>query len=124
MVHFWHFVPVPTRRFGEDCTCQAKPQGSPGKLGQVRAFKRKLEDRSGQLGQLRSGRTAGAFVKESLRAGIIDPGEGQDGRVKRKAAAVADERLKAQIAMERGVLRERAPKARLASARCIPVIPV
>jgi len=69
---------------------QAKPQGSPGKLGQVRAFKRKLE--------------------ESLRAGIIDSGEGRDGRVKRKAAAVADERLKVQIAMERGV-RERAPKA-------------
>ncbi|CAE7206400.1 rhp16 [Symbiodinium sp. CCMP2592] len=79
---------------------QAKPQGSPGKLGQVRAFKRKLEDRSGRS---LSGR-------ESLRAGIIDSGEGRDGRVKRKAAAVADERLKAQIAMERGV-RERAPKA-------------
>ena len=127
-IHLWRFAsvtadPPPAARRFEDCPCLVRQSHRAARASWVRSGLSSASWRTGQ-GSF-SGRAAGAFLKESLRAGIIDSGEGRDGRVKRKAAAVADERLKVQIAMERGV-RERAPKARLAtcgrsdaSARCI-----
>ena len=84
----------------------------------VKAFKRKLQEDHANVSACHHSCCDSVIVvirvkmcqEETLRAGIIEP-EG-DGRAKRKAAALASEKLKTQTAMERGVVRK-VPKAQM-----------
>ncbi|CAJ1457756.1 unnamed protein product, partial [Effrenium voratum] len=73
------------------------PDQADGAREALKAFKRKLEE------SLKAD-SSRVSQKESLRAGII-PSSG--GRAKRKAAAAADERVREQLAMERGLIKSR-----------------
>ncbi|CAJ1374471.1 unnamed protein product [Effrenium voratum] len=76
------------------------PDQADGAREALKAFKRKLEE------SLKAD-SSRVSQKESLRAGII-PSSG--GRAKRKAAAAADERVREQLAMERGLIKSRKMK--------------